>query len=484
MGIIKKVIGASAIIIIANGLNRLFTIFAAPILTRVLGPEPYGVMALVGTATSLASTLSLVGIDMGYVRFYFSKTIVTSQAVENFCWRYAIFSSVIVGILSIFLWQILLGKPYNNFLLALIVGLTIILFVANTMSQTGARLREKYRRIGLAIIASGISATLITIVLATQWRDDEWPLLIGFTFGILMSFAITGLPKGNSFARPSGLTTREKWSIVRLGLPGLVTGVMYWILSSSDRWFLTHFWGEQIVGIYSFAYNVAIIGIIVNSAMVLTWFPESIRTYEKDSQGASRVLGEVWGGLALLLCLVWLMIASLGGDAIRLLADVRFHGGAAYVPWIAGGVYFYGMAQLASTGLLISKNMNPVANFWLLGGVLNIISNYFAIQLWGAYGAAVINCISFGFIYFGVMWKSSRCFNLTLAWVKLLLAAVVVLMCGVIMSRPWYDYPLLSICFKLPIYVIICLFLTRLILPGWVSQIKIRLAKIVDGKQY
>jgi O-antigen/teichoic acid export membrane protein len=482
MGIIKKVFGASAIIILASGLNRLFAILAAPVLTRVLGPTPYGVMALVGTATSLASTLSLLGIDMGYVRFYFSKTNKTSQGVEIFCWRYAILSSVTVGVLSIYFWQILLGKPYNSFLIALIVALTIILIVANVMSQTGARLREKYRRIGLAIIASGISATLTTIVLATLWRQDEWPLLIGFALGILMSFAITGLPKGNSLARPSGLTPREKWSIVRLGLPGLVTGTMYWILSSSDRWFIRHFWGEQVVGIYSFAYNVAIIGIIVNTAMVLTWVPESIRAYEKDSRGASKVLGEVWGGLAVLLCLVWLMVASIGGDTIRLLADSRFHGGAAYVPWIAGGVYFYGMAQLANTGLLISKNMKPAANLWFIGGVLNIILNYFTIQIWGAYGAAVTNCVSFGFIYFGVMWKSLKLFKLNLAWEKLLGGAIAVFICGVLMSPPWDDYPLLSICFKLPIYVIICLLLVRSVLPGWVSQIKTHLAKIVNGK--
>ncbi len=196
MGIIKKVFGASAIIIFANGLNRLFAILAAPVLTRVLGPAPYGIMALVGTVTSLASTLSLLGIDMSYARFYFSKTNTTSQAVEKFCWRYAILSSIAVGILSIFVWQLLLGKPYNSFLIALMVGLTIILFVTNTMSQTGARLREKYRRMGLAIIASGISATLTTIRLATLWRTDEWPLLIGFTLGILMSVVDHGYPQG------------------------------------------------------------------------------------------------------------------------------------------------------------------------------------------------------------------------------------------------------------------------------------------------
>ena len=482
MGIIKKVFGASAIIILANGLNRLFAILAAPVLTRILGPAPYGVIALVGTATSLASTLSLLGIDMGYVRFYFSKTNTANQAVENFCWRYAMFSSITVGVLSIYLWQILLGKPYNNFLVALIVGLSIILFVVNTMSQTAARLREKYRHIGLAIIASGFIGTLTTIVLATLWRADEWPLLIGFCVGILMSFAITGLPKRDFLTRPSGLPTKEKWSIVRLGLPGLVTGTIYWILSSSDRWFIKHFWGEQVVGIYSFAYSVAIIGIIVNSAMVLTWFPESIRVYEKDSQGASKVLGEVWGGLAVLLCLVWLMVTSIGGDTIRLLADYRFHGGAAYVPWIAGGVYFYGMAQLANTGLLISKNMKPAANLWFIGGVLNIVLNYFTIQVWGAYGAAITNCASFGFIYFGVMRKSLKLFKLNLAYGKLLGGGVAVLICGVLMSPPWHNYPLLSICIKLPIYVIICLFLVRMTLPGWVGQIRGYLAKIVNGK--
>ena len=95
--------------------------------------------------------------------------------------------------------------------------------------------------------------------------------------------------------KPSGLPAREKWSIVKLGLPGLVTGTMYWILSSADRWFIKHFWGEQVVGIYSFAYNVAIIGLIVNTAIVLTWIPESIRTYEDNRQGSALILGEVWG---------------------------------------------------------------------------------------------------------------------------------------------------------------------------------------------
>jgi O-antigen/teichoic acid export membrane protein len=130
------------------------------------------------------------------------------------------------------------------------------------------------------------------------------------------------------------------------------------------------------------------------------------------------------------------------------------------------------MAQLANTGLLISKNMKPAANLWFLGGALNIILNYFAIQTWGAYGAAVTSCFSFAFIYLGVMWKSLEFFRMDVVWRKLLGAGAIVLTCGVLMSPAWHRHPLASICLKLPLCVIVCLLAIRLIIPGWVRQIK------------
>jgi O-antigen/teichoic acid export membrane protein len=480
MGIIKKVFGASAIIILANGLNRLFAILSAPVLTRALGPAPYGIMALIGTVTSMASTLSLLGIDMSYARFYFSKTNTTSHAVEKFCWRYAILSSIIIGILTSFFWQVLWGKSNNNFMIALIVGLTTLLFVINTMSQTRARLRDEYNRMGLAIIVSGISATLISISLALVWRRDEWPLLIGFVFGILINVIIIGIPKSNLLLNKSGLTVKEKWPIIKLGLPGLITATMYWVLSSSDRWFLNYFWGKKVVGIYSFAYNVAIIGLVVNTAILLTWIPESIKTYEENTDSASSLLGEVWGGLALSLSLIWLMVASIGGDIIRFLADSQFHPGAVYIPWIAGGVFFYGIASLANTGLLISKNMKPAAFWWVIGALVNLISNYFFIQSWGAFGAAITNCLSFGFISVGVMWNSSKLFKLNIPWKRLLIAGAFVLVMGLITNSSWHRYPALSICLKLPVCLVVSFLTAWFILPEWIKKVVSRLDRLIS----
>lgn len=477
MGIVKKVFSASAIIVLASGLTRLFTLLSAPVLTRLLGPAPYGTMALVGTAITFASTLSLLGMDMSYARYYFSKEKETGQSVEQFCWRYTIFSSIGVGILAALFWWFMFEKSINNSLIALMVGFASILFVVNTMSQTWARLRERYNRIGLAIIISGLVTTVSSIILAVVWRKDEWPLLIGFAVGILINIIVIGIPRSNLLLKASGLALREKWPIIKLGLPGVITASMYWVMSCSDRWFLKYFIGKEIVGIYSFAYSVAIIGQIVNTAIILTWIPESIRTYEGNTEGVTSILGEVWGGLALSLSLVWLFVTSAGGDIIRFMAHSRFHPGAAYVPWIAGGVYFYGMSILATSGLLIAKNMKPAAGFWFMGGVVNILLNYFVIRKWGAYGAAVVNCLSFGLVYLGVMWKSLKLFRLDLAWEKLSGAGLFVLISGAFMSQPWHHYPLASLSFKLPVCILISLFLIRVIVPDWMHQVKMQVKK-------
>lgn len=472
MSLAKKVFGATFVIVMASGVARMFSIISAPVLTRLLGPSPYGVMALVTTFTSLASTIGLLGIDMSYARFFFAKTNSTDLGVERFCWRYAIVSSITVSIMAVLCWYVLHKSHRNNFGVALIVGIGTILYVLGTMSQTRARLKNEYNRIAKAIVISGAVSTIITIGLAFGWRRDEWPLLVGSTSGILVSVLSIGIPEKKFLLRKSGLNAHERWNIFRLGLVGSITAPMYWVLSSSDRWFIDLFWNKEVVGIYSFAYGIATLGHMVNTAIILTWFPESVRTYEENQNSSAVILGRVWGELVLSLFLVWFIVTSMGGDIIRLLADPKFHPGVDYIPWIAGGVFFYGLWILASTGLLISKNMKPAVFWWVVGASLNILLNYFVIQVWGALGAAIVNCFSFAFISFGVIWKSSKLFKLHISWSRLIFSGVVILPIGLASHSSWHSYPLLSICLKIPICLAFSLLIIWFIAPNWIKKIR------------
>ena len=472
MSLAKKVFGATFMIVVASGVARMFSIFSAPILTRLLGPVPYGLMALVVTFTSLASTVGLLGIDMSYARSFFTKNNSNHLGVERFCWRYAILSSIAISFAAVLGWQALYETHATYFPVALIVGIGTILYILSSMSQTRARLNIKYKRIAQAIVISAAISTLMTIGLAFWWRRDEWPLLIGSTVGILVTILWLGIPGKHLLLKESGLDIRERWNIFQLGLVGSITAPMYWVLSSSDRWFINFFWGKELVGIYSFACNIAMIGHMVNTAIILTWFPESVRTYEENQETAPTILGQVWGELFFLLAMVWLAVTAIGGDLIRLLSDPRFHSGVVIVPWIAGGVFFYGLSHLANTGLLISKNMKPAAFWWAMGAGVNIICNYFLIQIWGALGASIINCFSFALIFFGVMWKSSKLVRLQISWQKVLISAALIFLLGLIAHSPWHDHPLVSLSFKVPVCLGCSLVMTRFIAPEWLERIR------------
>ncbi|MCC6134850.1 MAG: hypothetical protein IT491_05670 [Gammaproteobacteria bacterium] len=94
------------------------------------------------------------------------------------------------------------------------------------------------------------------------------------------------------------------------------------------------------MGIYSIGYSVAIVGMMVNSAVMSVWLPEATREYEQDPARAQMTLGRFMSRLIAAMALIWLVVAATGGDIIRWLANERFHATADVVPYIAGGVFF------------------------------------------------------------------------------------------------------------------------------------------------
>ena len=97
------------------------------------------------------------------------------------------------------------------------------------------------------------------------WRPDALALLIPMLLGYLIPVLLLGTPSIAGLAKPSQLSRNEGVALIKIGLAGIVTAPMYWLLSSSDRWFLQHYHGAEAVGVYSIGYSVAIVGMMVNN---------------------------------------------------------------------------------------------------------------------------------------------------------------------------------------------------------------------------
>jgi O-antigen/teichoic acid export membrane protein len=468
MSLAQRLAGGVAILTASNGLVKMLSIVTMPILTSLLSPQAYGVATLVGTVISLVSVFALAGIDVTYARAYHNAQPPNGAVVEHHCWRFAISAALIVATLTATVWWFFyMSSTELDNRLAILLALGIVCSVAHTMAQVRARLAGRYRAMALVIAASGVICPLVSICIAAWWRQDALALLLPMLLGYLIPVLLLGVPSIAALAKPSSLARDEGVALIKIGLAGIVTAPMYWLLSSSDRWFLHYYHGSEVVGVYSIGYSVAIVGMMVNSAVMSVWLPEASREYEQDKAKAQVTLGRLMSRLVAAMGLIWLMADAAGGDIVRWLADKRFHASAEFVPFIAGGVFFYGTSQLALYGLVLVKQFKWAALWWFVGGLVCTLLNLALVPRYSGVGAAITQSVSFAFISLGILATSQAKYRIRLGWGRLATVMAIILVAGLFLAPPWHATAPFSLLIKLPVGIVMAIIVSWIAAPDW-----------------
>jgi O-antigen/teichoic acid export membrane protein len=470
MTLARRVVSATTQLTLSNAFVRALSIITMPVLTALLSPEAYGVAALAGTIISLVSVFGLAGIDMSYSRAYYSEQPPNGQRVEHYCWRFAIFGALVCGVIGALVWQFLVRDALMpDAYVAPLVALGVVCSVMCAMAQTRARLAGRYRALALATIATGVLCAAASICIAL-WQHGALALLVPMLLGYLLPVLILGTPSIATLTQRSRLIADEGSSLVKIGLAGVVTAPMYWLLSSSDRWFIQHYHGAAAVGVYSVGYSVAVAGTMINTAITAVWLPEAAREYEQDRVRAQATLGRLLYRLAAMMALVWLLAAAAGGDVVRWLANQRFHAAADCVPYIAGGVFFYGISQLAFYGLVLIKQAQWGAFWWVVGGLLSAALNWAMVPKYGLVGAAFVQSASFAFIALVLLLTSQAKYPLQLSWGRLSLLLASTFAAALLLAKPWHAGPLVSLLLKAPIVALVAGAVAWMVAPDWCTR--------------
>lgn len=465
MSLNKRIASGTFQLILGSSVVRFLSIVTMPLLTRMLSPEAYGTAAMAGTVISLVSVFALAGMDMSYMRAYHSNDSLSGHVVEYFSWRFALGAGVLAGIGTVVGWRIFSGALSLPDYLGGWLAAGIILSLAHTMAQARARLYNRYRVMSISIVASGVGTAAISIGVAYWWRQDELPLIMSIVAGYLIPVLILGTPPITQLIKPSGLNPAERHNILKIGLAGTITAPAYWVLSSSDRWFLGSFADAASVGIYSIGYSVAIMGMMANNAVLSVWTPETVKEFENDPTRAQFFLGSVADRLVAGFACVWLAITAAGGDLIRLLAAPAFRDAAILVPYIAGGVFFHGVIHLANASLLLMKRLNYAMWWWIGGGVLCMLLNFVLVPMLGRLGAALTQTFSFASIAVGIVIGAQKLYPLKVKWGRLGVALGATIAAGVAMFPAWTAAPVMSLLLKLPVGIAVVIGIFALIAP-------------------
>ncbi len=453
--LITRIGSASLQLAACNAVVRLLSLISMPILTHLLAPQAYGTAAMVGTIMSLVSVIALAGMDMSYVRAYQDTSILASSNVEAFAWRYVLGSGFLAACILGLAWPLIAHVFLLPEYLGAVVALGTILSLVSTMTQARARLNSRYRAMSLSILVAGAAGTAISLGVAQWWHQTELPLVLAVLTGYLVPVLILGSPPVVRLFHFSGLSATERWHVLSIGLAGMITAPIYWVMSSLDRWFLGFFTDAATVGIYSMGYSVAIMGMMVNTTILSVWTPETAKEFQQNPERAQWVLGRIAERLIAGFACVWLAVTAGGGDVIRMLASSSFHEAASIVPAIAAAVMFHGVVHVANATFLLMKRLNLTLWFWSFGALISIALNLILIPLWGMRGAAIAQVTSFCLLAVGMVLGAQWLYPLKAEWRRLSYVLTGIIVAGFFMFPSWHKASYVSLLLKLPVGVMV-----------------------------
>jgi O-antigen/teichoic acid export membrane protein len=384
----QKVLESTAIqatfwTVMEYGCSMVLRVVNSLILTRLLMPESFGLMALVMTLIVGISMMSDVGLGPSVIR----SPNGDDPVLLNTVWTLQVLRGVgIFAIILILTWP--MARLYHEpRLLALLpaLGLNVVISSFYSTNLLSMSRHMGVRRLFLADITAQILGLLFTIGCALVY-PSVWALVTGATLSTTCRLAF-------SFYRRMipGIRNKFCWdrasvhSLVHFGKWILLSTAFYFFASQADRLILGKLISFSLLGVYSIAYTVSDIPRqVINAFAQKVGYPFIAKMAHLPVAEFSKVF--LWYRLRILLAgaaMLSLMV-YLGGFLITRMYDPRYHAAAWMVPILALGLWHT---------LLYATTMPALLS---LGK-----SKYQAIGN-GFYCVAVLAAIPLGFHFFGM----------------------------------------------------------------------------------
>ena len=382
---------------ICGFLQRGISFLTTPVFTRILTTEQYGIVSVYNTWVELISILCTLNLFYGGfnngMRDYKNRRDEYVAAVQGLitavtaCW-------VVIYIIGRSFWNKLFEMPSP---IVLIMFFQITASAALSLWAARERFEFRYKKLVIVTVANtlfGAIIPIVAIILSTPENGANARIIAHAISVILICgcIYIHNIRKGKVFY------SAEIWKTAFFfNLPLLPHYLSTMVLNHSDRIMISKMVGSSEAAIYSVAYSAAMILNTLATSINQSFAPWIYG--EIDRKEYSKI-AKVGNAMFAAIALVLMMLIAFAPEAIAVFAGSRYAEAVKIVPSVAASLFFIFMYQIFANVEFYYKRNKFIAYASMSGAVLNLILNYFGIQLFGyiAPGYTTLIC----YIVFGV----------------------------------------------------------------------------------
>lgn len=377
--------------VLASALNSGLNMLTTPFFTRVMPVEDFGIVSLYSTWYQIICVIATFSVtnavlNVGYYR-YQEERFNFSVASLVVCLGTALLSGFVIMLFSNWIIPFSGLKPS----LFLLIILCCIFLTSTQVWINRERYEFRYKGVlVITIITSTISTGLsILFVLnatdnfadAKLWSSYIPQLVVGF--GFYLFFFSKGL-KG------------VKWEYIRFILcfnaPLLLHYLSQFILESSDRIMINHYYGEASVAVYSLAYSISGILLVLYTPIHSVIIPICHRLVK---EGNNKEITNLYFKVIVLSGLTLITISLLSPEIVSILGGKNYRDGMFVVPVVTSSTLFIILYLLISNIEFLYGKTQRIAIMTIAAAVMNIILNILLMPIWGYKVAAYTTLITY-----------------------------------------------------------------------------------------
>ncbi len=403
MNLIKKYksinapLKASFWFLLCSFLQKGIAMITTPIFTRIMTEEAYGQFTVYN---------SWYNIFLAIVSLNLAAGVFTRGLVKNDDDQEA-FSSSLVGLSTIcvgvgFLVYFAFSNTIDSFT-GLSTFLMVMMFIeiwGSTVFQFWSnkeRVNYKYVRLIIVTLLYVLLRPALSIIFIltfdAKYQVESRALATSIIcFGLFVILFIEIIVKGKK------LYKKEYWVYaLKFNLPLLPHYLSQILLNQSDKIMIDKMCETSDAAYYSVAYSIAMVLLIVNTSITGTLNPWIYKTIKANEY---HKIGKVSYIILALIAICNCMLVAVAPELLMLMAPDTYFEAVWLIPPLTASVYFIFLYSLFATFEFYFEKTHYVAIASVLGAILNLILNYFAIKIWGYMAAGYTTLICYIFFVF------------------------------------------------------------------------------------
>ncbi|MFC1540570.1 lipopolysaccharide biosynthesis protein [Candidatus Margulisiibacteriota bacterium] len=378
-------------------LSSVLPLITFPIMTRVLTPADYGIVALLSTFPVLIVNLVTCNVHVGAERYYFEyrKNINDLRNLINstiaFLLLVFVLSAPVIFLLSNFLSKIVVGETQYGWPLFISYS-TACIGIFITFYLMIYRNMEKGKQFSVFTISRLLVHTALSLIFVAGFRTGYIGLIYAAFFSALTVFCVLFWRFQKNF--PFSFNMNMLIDNLKYGIPLLPTHFTSYIYAFFDKYMLRLVVSLSSVGIYSIAQTLSKKLFLFMTAVQSTFYPTFMKDIFDRGKEAARSIGRLFTVFTYISLFAILAMILFGEEFIHLLAPSSYYNSINVFLVLLCALATQTFGKIVGVQLAYVKKAYLVFPVSVVGVVVNVGLNLLLIPMWGAMGAGVATAVT------------------------------------------------------------------------------------------